>query len=95
MARVRALCQRVAEDKKLVNRFAVVEVEEEGTHTDVVFETTELQPLWRLLQDTLYKDEKIGSDLSKASIAVCEGTDGWNDYLLLYHYDLSLELDNL
>lgn len=95
MARVCALCQSIAADKMLINSFVAVEGKDNGSYTDLMFETTELQTLWRLLQDALYKDEKIGSDLSKASMAMCEGKDGWNDYLLLYHFDLSLELDSL
>lgn len=94
MARIRTLCQRITADKKLVSRFAAVEGEDEGSYIDLMFETTELQTLWRLLQNTLYKDAKIGEDLSKASIAVCEGADGWNNYLLLFHYDLSQKLDS-
>ena len=94
MARVFALCQSVAANKKLVSRFAAVEGEDNGLYTDLMFETTELQTLWRLLQNVLYKDAKIGSALSKASMTTCEGKDGWNDYLLLYHFDLSLKLDS-
>jgi hypothetical protein len=94
MARIRALGEGIASDKELVTRFAIVEGEDNGPYANLMFETTELQKLWRLLQDALYRDEEVGSALSQASMAMCEGKDGWNDYLLLYHFDPSVKLDN-
>lgn len=95
MARVRALGDGVASNKDLVSRFAVVEGEDKGPYANLMFETTELKKLWHLLQGTLYKDKMVGSALSQASMAMCEGKDGWNDYLLLYHFDPSVKLDNI
>lgn len=95
IARVRALVEGVAENKELVSRFAVVEGEDKGPYSNLMFETTELKTLWGLLLDTLYKDKKVGSALSQSSMAMCEGSDGWNDYLLLYHFDPSVKLDTI
>ena len=93
MERVRGLCERVAANKDLVMRFAVVEGEDRGPYANLMFESSDLQRLWGSLSDVLYGDEKVGPALSKASIAMCEGREGWNDYLLLYHFDSSVELD--
>jgi hypothetical protein len=95
MARVRELGEVVATDKTLVSRYAVVEGEDKGPYSNLMFETSELKRLWGLLQDTLYKDEQVGSAMSKASMAMCEGSDGWNNYLLLYHFDPSVKLDSI
>jgi hypothetical protein len=95
LARVRALGEDVASNKELVSRFAVVDGKDKEPYSNLMFETTELEELWRVLQDALYKDEKVGSALSQASMAMCEGNDGWNDYLLLHHFDPSVKLDNL
>lgn len=95
MARVRALGEMVSSDKHLVLRFAIVDGEENGAYSDLMFETTEPQKLWRLLQEKLYNDKKIGAALSQSSMAMCEGSDGWNDYLLLYHFDPSEKLDEI
>lgn len=35
------------------------------------------------------------SSYSEFSIVVCEGEDGWNDYLLLHHFDPSQKIDTL
>ena len=95
MARVRALGESVAANKKLVSRFAVIDGEDKGPYSNLMFETTELLKLWGQLQEALYKDANVGSALAQASMAMCEGNDGWNDYLLLYHFDPSVKLDNI
>lgn len=94
MERVRALGEAVSSDKTLVSRFAIVEGEDKDPYSNLMFETQELQKLWRLLQDVMYRDKKVGLALSQASMAMCEGNDGWNDYLLLYHFDPSVQLNN-
>jgi hypothetical protein len=94
MWRVRALGEAVAADRNLVSRFAVVDGEDTGPYTNLLFETAELQELWSQLQETLYNDEQIGPALAQASMAMCEGNDGWNDYLLLYHFDPTVKLDD-
>lgn len=95
MATVRMLAEVIASNKELVSRFAVVDGEDKEPYSNLIFETTELRILWDLLQKSLYKDEKVGLALTQASMAMCEGNDGWNDYLLLYHFDPSLKLDTI
>jgi hypothetical protein len=95
MLRVRELCEYAASNNDLVLRFAVLEGEEKGLFINLTFETTELQKMWFLLQDLLFRDEKIGAALTQSSIVVCEGKDGWNDYLVLHHFNPSEKLDNI
>ena len=42
-----------------------------------------------------FLDSELGPQLASASIATCEGNRGWDDYLLLHHYDRTLDLDTL
>jgi hypothetical protein len=93
--RVQALSKTIASNKKLVTRFAVVEGQDDGPYSNLMFETLELQKLWESLWETLYRDGRVGSALSQASMAMCEGSDGWNNYLLLYHLDPLVKLDRL
>jgi len=51
--------------------------------------------LWDKLSKNVYKDSVFGPYLSKTSIVVCEGNNGWDDYLLLHHFDKSEDIDNL
>ena len=95
MERVRALGETIAANKELITRFAVVEGEDNGPYSNLMFETLELQKLWESLWQTLYGDDSVGLALSQASMAMCEGSDGWNDYLLLYHFDPLVKVDRL
>ena len=95
MERVRALGETIAANKELISRFAVVEGQDDGPYSNLMFETLALQKLWEVVWETLYRDDRVGSALSQASMAMCEGNDGWNDYLLLYHYDPLVKLDRL
>ena len=93
MERVRTLSETIAANKDLVTRFAVVERQDAGPYSNLMFETLDLHELWKSLWDALYRDEYIGAALLEASMAMCEGSDGWNDYLLLYHFDPTIKLD--
>jgi hypothetical protein len=94
MARVRELCESIASNKKLITRFAVIEGEDNGPYSNLMFETSELQKLWGLIYDVLYRDERVGPALLRASMAMCEGSDGWANYLLRYHFDPSVRLNS-
>lgn len=95
MKRIQALGEDIASDTHLVTRFAIIKGEDKGPYSNLMFEATDVQKLWGLLREVLYRDEKVGMALSQASMAMCEGEDGWNDYLLLYHFDPSVKLDSL
>lgn len=68
---------------------------DDGPYIDYDFRTRELMRLWEVLQSQVFLDSRIGPALARASIATCEGNRGWDDYLLLHHYDRSLVLDTL
>ena len=59
------------------------------------FGTEDLPALWREVQARLYADPQLGAWMSAASMAMCEGPNGWDDYLLLYHFDPAVERDAL
>ena len=59
------------------------------------FRTRDLPRLWSVLQGQVFWDRAIGPPLARSAIATCEGNHGWDDYLMLHHYDRSVELDEL
>lgn len=73
----------------------IIEGEDDGPYVDFDFRTRDLARLWEVLQGQVFWDHTIGPDLARASIATCEGNKGWDDYLLLHHYDRTLALDTL
>ena len=42
----------------------------------------------------LYDASEIGRRLALSTIVVCEGEQGWDDYLLLHHFDPAEKLDS-
>ena len=58
-----------------------------GHYFNFQFKTDRLPALWREIQLRLYGDSGVGPGMTKASMAMCEGEHGWDDYLLLYHFD--------
>jgi len=55
---------------------------------NIGFESEDVGRLWRLVWKTLYIDRD--SQLARASMAMCEGEDGWTDYDQLHHMDPSV-----
>lgn len=93
--RVRELCQQLAADDKIVVRHGVVEGDDGGPYLNLMFETNKPVEFWREFEARIYKDEVVGEGMKQASMATCTGEHGWDDYLLLYHYDKKFETDDL
>jgi hypothetical protein len=53
----------------------------------VNFRAPDLARLWRAIQEKLGLGEDEQPPIARALIVVCEGQFGWDDYLLLHHYD--------
>lgn len=54
------------------------------------FETSDLAGLWRRLRESL-----ATAGLLEGTIVTCEGERGWDDYLLLHHFDHGQRLGQL
>jgi hypothetical protein len=73
----------------------VTEGEDDGLYVNYDFRAQDLARLWEILQGQVFWNQAIGPALATASIVTCEGNRGWDDYLLLHHYDRTLALDTL
>lgn len=60
-----------------------------GPYISLYFDAHSLSEAWPIIRSQLYGDARFGALLKGSSIAVCEGNDPWNDYLLLHHFDPS------
>ncbi len=79
-----------------LGRFPEVDKEnDEDPNVYLNYFTERLPALWSELEEGLYKNEELGAWLKSVSICVCEGENGWDDHLLLHHYDKSQKLDAL
>jgi hypothetical protein len=64
-------------------------------YLNFTFGTEALNTLWSLIQSTVFDNAAFAEPLGKSSIVVCEGNDGWNDYLQLFHFNPSLPRDSI
>ncbi len=73
---------------------AVVNVErgdDDGPYTNVNIDAEDIPSLWSVIADALHAEPSLAS----ATIVCCEGENGWDDYLLLHHFDETETIDTL
>jgi hypothetical protein len=95
IGRVRELCMQLASDKTLVERHGAIEGDDGGPYLNLMFEAPDAAKFWMRADAQIYGDNVVGAHMSQASIVTCTGEHGWDDYLLLHHYDRKLQLDTL
>ena len=83
--------RRIAKNKSLVRRFKFEEGSDKGRYMNFNYLTTEPAQLWRALRSGPFRSGLLRS----AAMVVCEGESGWDDYLLLHHWDRRLRLDSV
>ena len=64
--------------------------EDEGPYFNVTFETPDPKILWPTAREALVR---LG--LQRAAIATCTGTRGWDNYVLLHHFDREVQKERL
>jgi hypothetical protein len=87
LAGLRSQCERTVTDNALIQRFSWHKRFSDCDYVNLIFETDQPKRLWELLQQQLYQTGTFGRFLQISSIATCEGRHGWEDYLLLHHFD--------
>ncbi|HEX6590557.1 MAG TPA: hypothetical protein VF050_00990 [Moraxellaceae bacterium] len=68
--------------------------EDGGPYLNFTFCTFNPRALWLQLSQSLYPDNAWGENLKNSTIVACEGSRGWDNYLLLHHFDRSVALDD-
>ena len=53
-----------------------------------------LARLWKYLKTKVLLDRRAGAQLRQATIITCEGSRGWENYRLLYHFNPKTALDS-
>lgn len=77
-------------------RHPEVEPEEETPSiVNLNFFTEDAKVFWEEFQQATLTDSACGAWLKEVAIIVCEGEYGWNDALLLAHFEASEALDTL
>jgi len=80
MTEVRSVLESIAATPRLVQGHRVDDL-------NFIFESPDLDELWRLIEDQIFREPPWGRLARKASIVTCEGEQGWDDRLILHHFD--------
>lgn len=59
------------------------------------YTTEDVKALWSLVRSELISPSTLDQSLAECAIGVCTGQHGWDDYLLLHHFDATQALDDL
>jgi hypothetical protein len=59
------------------------------------FEGPSVGQVWKILHSEVLNHRQWGPRLRRSSIVTCEGSRGWNNYLLLHHFKAAEPLDTL
>src|SRR5215468_9033752 len=84
----------IAGDVQLVRHHAFDQGHDSGDYHNFTFGTERAGALWREIRRRLFDDPVLGDDMRKVSIAACSSDTGWNDYLLLFHFDPAASVDS-
>jgi hypothetical protein len=75
----------------LADQVSVGEGHDATRYVNVNLRPADVAGLWAVVREQLQAD----AALAGATIVVCQGEHGWDDYLLLHHFDPSQVLDDL
>lgn len=94
MAGVLAEFEAIASATELVKHHSFNSGDEQGGYFNFTFGTTDARNLWQLIQSRLYNSAYLSTHMRQASMAMCSSEEGWDDYLMLYHFDSTVGLDD-
>jgi hypothetical protein len=76
-----------------IAEFKRTEGDDGGRYVNFTFSVSDAITFWSQVRREVLGNREIGPAIAASSIIVCEGEQGWDDYLLLHHFDSRLELD--
>jgi hypothetical protein len=89
------IIETLAQDHAIVAGFDMNAGEDEGRYLNFTFLAKDPAALWARIRASVLSEGGVGHEIASSSIIVCEGEHGWDDYLLLHHYDPALTTDEL
>lgn len=69
--------------------------DDDGLYENITLVATDIARLWGVVNELFYSGSRYSRWLREVSIVTCHGDKGWDDYLLLYHFDSNEALDRI
>ena len=83
----------IAATKPLVQHHEFNSGRDEGPYFNFTFGTHDAAALWQVVERDIYGADRFGAYMRAASMAMCSSDEGWDHYLLLFHYDPAVKVD--
>jgi hypothetical protein len=93
MSQVTAAFELIAGDSELVKHHSFDHGYDKAPYFNYTFGTPDAGRLWQIVRKNLYSSRELTPHMRRASMAVCSSEEGWDEYLLLYHFDPAVKLD--
>jgi hypothetical protein len=92
-----SLISRIASKSHFVRAFAYQKGSDRGPYINFQFNVLAMNlfQTWSSVRAGSFGHRALGPQLRRSCIVTCEGTHGWDNYLLLYHFNSKLKLDTL
>jgi hypothetical protein len=95
MVRLRREFQAIATDNPLVSGHRFRNGNDDGDYYNFDFDTPRPAALWEQIRAAVYDASAFGQSVHHSSMAICTGIHGWEDYLLIHHWDPAEDLDDV
>lgn len=82
------------EGHPLVEKSAFSAGTDKGRYLNYTYGTNNAESLWDVIQKKIYGHDLLGRQLLRCSMAMCSSEEGWDDYVLLHHFDPQVPLQN-
>ncbi|WFU56884.1 hypothetical protein QA639_04990 [Bradyrhizobium pachyrhizi] len=94
LAKVLSQFEHLSTDASWIRRRSTERGRDGHAYVNLTFETDYPKLFWQLLYEQFYQTTALGQFMRAASIVTCEGRRGWDDYLLLDHFDAGVTCDH-
>ncbi|NII10134.1 hypothetical protein [Oleiagrimonas sp. C23AA] len=85
--RISELFQELADRDDLVLRHSFDNGQDNGAYFNFTFGTERPAELWFAMQELIFLAQEHQSHMAAASMAMCSGEAGWDQYAQLYHWN--------
>jgi hypothetical protein len=92
---VTRLMAEIAEAVVEVREFSFNRGQDRGPYINYRFKSRSPNRVWQALGRRAFRNGRLSPLIRRSSIVTCQGSRGWDNYLLLHHYDANVPLDRL
>jgi hypothetical protein len=92
---VTQLMVRIAERLNYVRQFSWDRGRDRGPYINYCFRSRSPARVWAAVKGKAFGASRFGPLLRRSTIVTCEGSRGWDNYLLLHHFNGKVQLDQL